>query len=169
MSIHLDVAKIMALYLSYTKKSFKALVPEYKPSHFLNGSNNGGSDHLTDNPTGRAITTRPSPDSGLTISDGVSSTGSPNHNLVSGQHHLPPGAGMIGSPGSSPPPHSDLVGSNLRPQPARSPYEWIKRPNFQNRSLSSSSKEGNNNKTMCILWGHSQPLLFLFIFVFRYS
>ena len=35
---------------------------------------------------------------------------------------------------------SDLMNSN-RPQPARSPYEWIKRPNFQNRSLS-SSKEG---------------------------
>ncbi len=35
---------------------------------------------------------------------------------------------------------SELLNSN-RPQPARSPYEWIKRPNFQSRNLS-SSKEG---------------------------
>jgi len=46
--------------------------PEYKASHFLNGT--VGPDH----PVNRTGATRPSPDSGLTISDGVSSSGSPN-------------------------------------------------------------------------------------------
>ena len=127
--------------------------PEYKPSHFLNGSNNVQSDPMSDNPAARSGATRPSPDSGLTISDGVSSSGSPNQNLQSVQN-LGSGVGMIGSPGSSPPPSSDLIGSN-RPQPARSPYEWIKRPNFQNRSLS-SSKEGDDWAISTLL-GHFGP------------
>jgi len=135
--------------------------PEYKPTHFLSGSNNG--EQLTDNSTGRSgpTTTRPSPDSGLTISDGVSSSGSPNQNTQSGHHHLTSNIGMIGSPGSSPTPQSDLGGSN-RPQPARSPYEWIKRPNFQNRSLS-SSKEGDIIYIF-ILFKKTGNLIFFLIF-----
>ena len=74
--------------------------PEYKPSHFLSGS-----DPQQDNPAGRSGTaTRPSPDSGLTISDGVSSSGSPNQNNQSGHHLTSNMGGMMGSPGSSPPP-----------------------------------------------------------------
>lgn len=51
--------------------------PEYKASHFLNGT--VGTDH----PANRTGATRPSPDSGLTISDGVSSSGSPNQSASS--------------------------------------------------------------------------------------
>ena len=75
--------------------------PEYKPSHFLN---NGSADQHQDRPSGRSGNpTRPSPDSGLTISDGVSSSGSPNQNIQSA-HHLNSNVGMLGSPGSSPTP-----------------------------------------------------------------
>jgi hypothetical protein len=75
--------------------------PEYKPSHFLT---NGSSNQQQDHPSGRSGNpTRPSPDSGLTISDGVSSSGSPNQNIQSA-HHLNSNIGMLGSPGSSPPP-----------------------------------------------------------------
>ena len=73
--------------------------PEYKPSHFLN---NGSTDQQQDHPSARSGNpTRPSPDSGLTISDGVSSSGSPNQN---NSHHLTSNVGMLASPGSSPPP-----------------------------------------------------------------
>jgi hypothetical protein len=60
---------------------------------------------------------RPSPDSGLAISEGMSNSGSP--------HGQPPTTTMAG-PSTSPIPGSNLV---VRPQAARSPYEWMKRPN----------------------------------------
>lgn len=66
---------------------------------------------------------RPSPDSGM--ADGtMSNSGSPAHPHTMGQ--------------GSPIPGSNLV---VRPQPARSPYEWMKRPNTGNLQ-GRPSKEG---------------------------
>ena len=72
-----------------------------------------------------------SPDSGLAASDGVSGSDSPNH--VHPQQ--PP----------SPSLHHDL-GLPSRPQPARSPYEWMKRPSISSRPC----KEGSDGKTFFI-------------------
>ena len=69
-----------------------------------------------------------SPDSGLAASDGVSGSDSPGH----GQPQQPPSPGL----------HHDL-GLPSRPQPARSPYEWMKRPNVAARPC----KEGSDGKT----------------------
>ena len=68
-----------------------------------------------------------SPDSGLAASDGVSGSDSPNHV----HQHQPP----------SPSLHHD-IGLPSRPQPARSPYEWMKRPSVAARPC----KEGSDGK-----------------------
>ena len=68
-----------------------------------------------------------SPDSGLAASDGVSGSDSPSHS----QPQQPP----------SPSLHHDL-GLPSRPQPARSPYEWMKRPSVADRTC----KEGSDGK-----------------------
>ena len=68
-----------------------------------------------------------SPDSGLAASDGVSGSDSPNHV----HHHQPP----------SPSLHHD-ISLPSRPQPARSPYEWMKRPSIAARPC----KEGSDGK-----------------------
>ena len=67
-----------------------------------------------------------SPDSGLAASDGVSGSDSPSH----AQH-----------PAQSSSPSLDH-GLPSRPQPARSPYEWMKRPNIAARPC----KEGSDGK-----------------------
>ena len=72
-----------------------------------------------------------SPDSGLAASDGVSGSDSPNH----AHPQQPP----------SPSLHHDL-GLPSRPQPARSPYEWMKRPSISSRPC----KEGSDGKTFSI-------------------
>ncbi len=71
------------------------------------------------------IKVRPSPDSGL--AEAMSASGSPAGGH--GQPHL--------QPQGSPIPCSNLV---VRPQPARSPYEWMKRP--ANGIQSHKTKEG---------------------------
>ena len=110
----------------------------------------------------------PSPDSGVAISDNVSSSGSPNHPVglsllaaqgvaINGQSAIAalstsnasslgvPGDLMIGqqTSGSKSSQHNndgDYSGlTTSRPQPVRSPYEWMKRPSFQTRS---TGKEG---------------------------
>ena len=110
----------------------------------------------------------PSPDSGLAISDSVSSSGSPNHPVglsllaaqgvaINGQSALAAlgtsNAGSLGASGdlligqqtsgSKSSQHNndgDFAGlSTARPQPVRSPYEWMKRPSFQTRP---TGKEG---------------------------
>ena len=68
-----------------------------------------------------------SPDSGLAASDGVSGSDSPSH----GQPQQPPSPNL----------HHDL-GLPSRPQPARSPYEWMKRPTIAARPC----KEGSDGK-----------------------
>ena len=78
-------------------------------------------------------TVRPSPDSGLAVSEAMSNSGSPGGGGGGQGHHHQSHLQPQGSP---------IPGSNLvvRPQPARSPYEWMKRPTngLQNRP----SKEG---------------------------
>ena len=111
----------------------------------------------------------PSPDSGLTISDSVSSSGSPNHPVglsllaaqgvaINGQSALVAlgnsntgslgGSGNVvigqqtsGSKSSQLNNDGEFAGfSTTRPQPVRSPYEWMKRPSFQTKTP--SGKEG---------------------------
>ena len=67
--------------------------------------------------------------SGLAASDGVSGSDSPNHVLHPQQ---PPSPGL----------HHDL-GLPARPQPARSPYEWMKRPSISGRPCKEGS-DGNS-------------------------
>ena len=62
---------------------------------------------------------RPSPDSGLAISEAMSNSGSPGAGPPQGLPHPPPL-----QPQGSPIPGSNLV---VRPQPARSPYEWMRK------------------------------------------
>ena len=110
----------------------------------------------------------PSPDSGVAISDNVSSSGSPSHPVglsllaaqgvaINGQSTISAlndshsgnlgvsGDFIIGQPtsGNKSSQHnndSDFVGlPTSRPQPVRSPYEWMKRPSFQTKS---TGKEG---------------------------
>ena len=107
----------------------------------------------------------PSPDSGVAISDNVSSSGSPNHPMglsllaaqgvaINGQSAIAAlgtsssgvsGDLMVGhqsSGGKSTQNNNDGEYSGLstsRPQPVRSPYEWMKRPSFQTRT---TGKEG---------------------------
>ena len=107
----------------------------------------------------------PSPDSGVAISDNVSSSGSPNHPVglipvgvsINGQSAIAAlgtsNSGSLGvsgdlilgqqSSGSKSSQHNndgDFAGlTTSRPQPVRSPYEWMKRPSFQTRP---SGKEG---------------------------
>ena len=111
--------------------------------------------------------THPSPDSGLAISDSVSSSGSPNHPVglgllgaqgvaINGQSALAvlgtTNAGSVGASsdltigpqasGSKSSQHNndgDFGVLSSRPQPVRSPYEWMKRPSFQTRP---TGKEG---------------------------
>ena len=76
-------------------------------------------------------TVRPSPDSGLAISEAMSNSGSP----------AGAGGGHAGQPTILQPQGSPIPGANLvvRPQPARSPYEWMKRPAT---GMQSRPKEG---------------------------
>ena len=132
------------------------------------------SDRMTNNTSilsrvthGSAATAlHPSPDSGVAISDNVSSSGSPNHPVglsllaaqgvaINGQSAIAAlGASNSGSlgvsgeliqqtSGSKSSQHNndgDFSGlATSRPQPVRSPYEWMKRPSFQTRS---TGKEG---------------------------
>ena len=73
----------------------------------------------------KPLAVRPSPDSGLAVSEAMSNSGSPNghggHNLVSQ---------------GSPIPGSNLV---VRPSAARSPYEWMRKPS---NGLQARPKEG---------------------------
>ena len=75
-----------------------------------------------------------SPDSGLAASDGVSGSDSPSHS----QPQQPPSPGL----------NHDL-GLLSRPQPARSPYEWMKRPSVAARTC----KEGTDGKINLTLIG----------------
>ena len=76
---------------------------------------------------------RPSPDSGLAISEAMSNSGSPGA-----------GAGPPGLPHPPPlqPQGSPIPGSNLvvRPQPARSPYEWMRKG--PSNTMQNRPKEG---------------------------
>ena len=76
---------------------------------------------------------RPSPDSGLAISEAMSNSGSPGA-----------GAGPPGIPHPPPlqPQGSPIPGSNLvvRPQPARSPYEWMRKG--PSNTMQNRPKEG---------------------------
>ena len=98
-------------------------------------NNNESRDAIT---TEAKTIVRPSPDSGLALSEAMSNSGSPGGT----GGHPPPGGGggqhPLLQPQGSPIPGSNLV---VRPQPARSPYEWMKRPanGIQNSKL---SKEG---------------------------
>ena len=113
-----------------------------------------------------ATALHPSPDSGVAISDNVSSSGSPNHPVglsllaaqgvaLNGQSAIAAlgtsNSGSLGvsgeliqqTSGSKSSQHNndgDFSGiATSRPQPVRSPYEWMKRPSFQTRS---TGKEG---------------------------
>ena len=111
-----------------------ASVRPNSPSEYKVFNNNESRDAT--NEATKAIV-RPSPDSGLAVSEAMSNSGSPG-----GTGHPPPGGGGGGQhhlqPQGSPIPGSNLV---VRPQPARSPYEWMKRPanGLQNNKM---SKEG---------------------------
>ena len=74
---------------------------------------------------------RPSPDSGLAISEAMSNSGSPGATSGATGHAQP-----LLQPQGSPIPGTNLV---VRPQPARSPYEWMKRPS---NTMQSRLKEG---------------------------
>ena len=112
--------------------STAASVRPNSPSEYKVFNNNESRDAATEAKT----IVRPSPDSGLAVSEAMSNSGSPG-----GTGH-PPGGGGGGQhhlqPQGSPIPGSNLV---VRPQPARSPYEWMKRPanGLQNNKM---SKEG---------------------------
>ena len=95
--------------------------PEYKMFN-----NNESRDHQE-----VKTTVRPSPDSGLAISEAMSNSGSP----------AGAGGGHAGQPTILQPQGSPIPGANLvvRPQPARSPYEWMKRPAT---GMQSRPKEG---------------------------
>ena len=81
---------------------------------------------------------RPSPDSALALSEAMSNSGSPRGTV----EHPPPGGGggqhPLLQPQGSPILESNLV---VRPKPARSPDEWMKRP--ENGIINSKlSKDG---------------------------
>ena len=82
-----------------------------------------------------------SPDSGLAASDGVSGSDSPSH----GQPQQPP----------SPSLHHDL-GLPSRPQPARSPYEWMKRPSVAARPC----KEGSDGRIFFVDSGKNKTTIY---------
>ena len=105
------------------------------PSEYKVFNNNESRDASTTAGEAKNIV-RPSPDSGLAVSEAMSNSGSPG-----GATGHPPGGGGQHShlqPQLSPVPGSNLV---VRPQPARSPYEWMKRPanGLQNNKM---TKEG---------------------------
>ena len=106
------------------------------PSEYKVFNNNESRDGTTAVGEAKNIV-RPSPDSGLAVSEAMSNSGSPG-----GTTGHPPGGGQHPhlQPQLSPVPGSNLV---VRPQPARSPYEWMKRPanGLQNNKM---SKEGEN-------------------------
>ena len=97
--------------------------PEYKMFN-----NNESRDHQE-----VKTTVRPSPDSGLAISEAMSNSGSP---AGAGGGSVHAGQPTILQPQGSPIPGANLV---VRPQPARSPYEWMKRPST---GMQSRPKEG---------------------------
>ena len=70
---------------------------------------------------------RPSPDSGLAVSEAMSNSGSPNNVAGHNQNLVSQG---------SPIPGSNLV---VRPSAARSPYEWMRKPS---NGLQARPKEG---------------------------
>ena len=109
----------------------------------------------------------PSPDSGVAISDNVSSSGSPNHPVglsllaaqgvaingqsaiaalgTSGSGDLMVGQHTSGSKSSQHNSEGDFSGlSTSRPQPVRSPYEWMKRPSFQTRTTGKEGRKRTN-------------------------
>ena len=118
------------VYGQYTKPS--SLCPpvgDFKPpiiGEFRSSDDTGGgdTDPLRPGPGVHHGRAHHSPDSGLAASDGVSGSDSPSH-----VHHPQP-----------PSPHD--IGLPARPQPARSPYEWMKRPNITARPC----KEGSDGK-----------------------
>ena len=113
-----------------------ASVRPNSPSEYKVFNNNESRDGTTAVGEAKNIV-RPSPDSGLAVSEAMSNSGSPG-----GATGHPPGGGQHPhlQPQLSPVPGSNLV---VRPQPARSPYEWMKRPanGLQNNKM---SKEGEN-------------------------
>ncbi len=74
-------------------------------------SGRGGESSLRHKPADSGVVTHSSPDSGLAASDGISASGSPNNGLPMMTAAMAAAAGSL-----------------ERPQPARSPYEWMKRP-----------------------------------------
>ena len=99
-------------------------------------NNNESRDAIT---TEAKAIVRPSPDSALALSEAMSNSGSPRGTV----EHPPPGGGGGQQHPLLQPQGSPILESNLvvRPKPARSPDEWMKRPanGIQNSKL---SKEG---------------------------
>jgi len=120
--------------------SSAASVRPNSPSEYKVFNNNESRDAIT---TEAKAIVRPSPDSGLALSEAMSNSGSPGGT----GGHPPPGGGGGQHPHLQPQ-GSPIPGSNLvvRPQPARSPYEWMKRPanGIQNSKL---SKEAERSRT----------------------
>ncbi len=108
---------------------------EYKVSHLFDtgGVASGVSADDSGATGGSKITggvVRPSPDSGLAVSDSGSPSGG-HVSSINAQASMGVATGTV----TPPLPASNLV---VRPQPARSPYEWMKRPN----TLHNRPKEG---------------------------
>jgi len=121
-----------SIYSSQFKSSLCTTVGDFKPPIFPDprgpiGSieeGPGSEDPLAARPLGLPPGAHHSPDSGLAASDGVSGSGSPNN---------PPNIHTSGDPGSPSHPHHHDIILPQRPQPARSPYEWMKRPSLSAR------------------------------------
>ena len=137
-SLDTETSTSTSLLYNYNKPVTSALCPpavsgDFKPPLFGDPrSVSGGEESVIPGSRVTAGHDHHSPDSGLAASDaGVSGSDSPSH------AHQP-------QQSSSPVLHHDLPS---RPQPARSPYEWMKRPSVGSRP----SKEGSDGNSPLIM------------------
>ncbi|XP_054163910.1 homeobox protein Hox-A4-like [Oppia nitens] len=89
----------------------------------------------------------PSPDSGLTASSDGTESPNAHHNDTSGMSTTPNGT-VIKS-------ENNTNGAN-RPQPARSPYEWMKKPSYQNQTNPSKCKTRTKDKYRVVYTDHQR-------------
>lgn len=101
------------------------------------GSNSAGNNASNNNNSNNMVTPH-SPDSGMAISDGVSSSGSPangggnnngQHCLGGGNHHINSSMNpsILGSQQTN---LNQQQSIHSRPTQVRSPYEWMKKPSY---------------------------------------
>ena len=141
-----------SIYSSQFKSSLCSTAGDFKPPIFPDSrggigsieEGQGSDDPLAARPHGLPPGAHHSPDSGLAAPDGVSGSGSPNN---------PPNIHPGGDPGS-PSHHHDII-LPQRPQPARSPYEWMKRPSLSARPCKEGiSPDGKQCSMLCMTTIH---------------